>query len=289
MSETALIILNYNDAETTEKLIRLVRDYAALNHIVVVDNQSTDDSYLRLKAYASEKVEVIQAEANKGYAAGNNAGARYALKKYHPEYLLIANPDVEFGEQVVEKLVQALQSSESGAVAAPIVNQGYNVWRLPGYLGIIEALFLIWFNLDKRSQKKKLIAKGGVQPVGVVEGSFFCIKASVFEQIGGLDERTFLYCEENILAKRVNLIGKQVLALADERYDHFHSQSIKKRYRSKAKAFHHFYPSFDLYNREYLHTGPVRNGLFRLCFGLAYVERVIYDAVMRLKRGGKKK
>lgn len=283
MAETALIILNYNDADTTEKLIRLVRGYEALTHIVVVDNRSTDDSYGQLKKYASEKVDVIQAEANKGYASGNNFGAFYALKKYHPEYLLIANPDVEFSESVVKKLIEALKANERGAVAAPIVNQGYNIWSLPNYWGIIEALFLVWFNLDKRSQKKKLMAKGGVQPVGVVEGSFFCIKAAVFQQIGGLDERTFLYCEENILAKRVNNIGMQVLALADERYDHFHSQSIKKHYRSKAKAFHNFYPSFELYLKEYLHIGTVAHGFYKICFGVAYLERVLYDMVMKAK------
>ncbi|MBQ8814214.1 MAG: glycosyltransferase family 2 protein [Lachnospiraceae bacterium] len=283
MAKTALIILNYNDADTTEKLIRLVKDYSALDHIVVVDNCSIDDSFERLKVYASDKIDVLQAEANKGYATGNNFGAFYALEKYQPDYLLIANPDVEFSESVVVKLVETLAASEKAAVAAPIVNQGYNVWSLPTYWGIIEALFLVWFNLDKRSQKKKLIAKGGVQPVGVVEGSFFCVKAEVFEQIGGLDERTFLYCEENILAKRVDNIGMQVLALADERYDHFHSQSIKKHYRSKAKAFHNFYPSFELYLKEYLHIGPAAHGFYKFCFKLAYLERVFYDVVVKAK------
>ena len=283
MAKTALIILNYNDADTTEKLICLVKDYSALDHIVVVDNRSTDDSFARLKKYSSPKVDVIQAEANKGYATGNNFGAFYALEKYQPEYLLIANPDVEFSEQVVIKMVETLEASEKGAVAAPVVNQGYNIWSLPNYWGIIEALFLVWFNLDKKKKKKRLIAGGGVQPVGVVEGSFFCVKADVFEKIGGLDERTFLYCEENILAKRVNNIGMQVLALADERYDHFHSQSIKKHYRSKAKAFHNFYPSFELYLKEYLHIGPLAHGFYRFCFGLAYLERVLYDVVMKLK------
>ena len=283
MAKTALIILNYNDADTTESLIQLVKDYSVLDHIVVVDNRSTDDSYERLKKHASDKIDVLLAESNKGYATGNNFGVYYALKHYAPDYLLIANPDVEFSEKVVERLVETLENSEKGAVAAPIVNQGYNIWSLPGYWGIIEALFLVWFNLDKRNQKKKLMAKGGVQPVGVVEGSFFCVKADVFRQIGGLDERTFLYCEENILAKKVDNIGMQVLALAEERYDHFHSRSIRKHYRSKAKAFHNFYPSFELYLKEYLHIGPVAHGFYRFCFGLAYLERVLYDAAMKCK------
>lgn len=287
--ETALIILNYNDAETTAGLVEAVRDYRSLTHIIVVDNCSPDGSYEKLRSCASGKVEVIRTEANRGYACGNNAGAFYALERYAPEYLFIANPDVLFSEETVRKMTEALASEDGAAVAAPIVNQGYNIWRLPGYWGIIEELFLIWFNLDKRSQKKKLAAKGGIQTVGVAEGSFYCVKSEVFRKIGGLDERTFLYCEENILARRVRTAGYRVIALADERYDHFHGKSIKKHYRSKAGAFHHFFSAFDLYNREYLHTGPLRNGFFRLCYGLAYLERLLYDAVMRLKsRKGEK-
>ena len=82
MEKTALIILNYNDADTTESLIRLVKDYSALDHIVVVDNRSTDDSYERLKKHASDKIDVLLAESNKGYATGNNFGAFSALFLY---------------------------------------------------------------------------------------------------------------------------------------------------------------------------------------------------------------
>ena len=43
------VILNYNDADTTGKLVRQILEYDSLNQIVVVDNASTDDSAERLK------------------------------------------------------------------------------------------------------------------------------------------------------------------------------------------------------------------------------------------------
>lgn len=43
------VILNYNDAETTEKLVKQIVDYNVLHQIIVVDNASTDDSLERLK------------------------------------------------------------------------------------------------------------------------------------------------------------------------------------------------------------------------------------------------
>ena len=37
------VILNYNDAETTEKLVKQIADYNVLHQIIVVDNASTDE------------------------------------------------------------------------------------------------------------------------------------------------------------------------------------------------------------------------------------------------------
>ena len=55
------VILNYNDADTTGKLVRQIREYDSLNQIVVVDNASTDDSAERLKELEDEKVVVLAA------------------------------------------------------------------------------------------------------------------------------------------------------------------------------------------------------------------------------------
>lgn len=48
------VILNYNDAETTEKLVKQIVDYKVLHQIIVVDNASTDNSLERLKKLESE-------------------------------------------------------------------------------------------------------------------------------------------------------------------------------------------------------------------------------------------
>ena len=282
--KTVLIILNYNDYETTSKLVNQVKNYSFPDHIVVVDNMSSDDSFMQLKKMEdTEKITVIQAPTNGGYAKGNNYGARYAIKQFDPEFIFIANPDVSVSEDTFVKLADALSNNANIGVIAPIVNQGANVWRLPGFIGMIESLFLVWFNLDKRLIKNKLIkSQNDVEKIGVVEGSFFCISREAYDSIDGLDENTFLYVEENILSKRLKNEGFSEAVLTKERYDHFHSVSIKKKYKSsKAKAFHNFYDSMTYYNKQYLKTGIVRNLIFDVCYFLAYVERVIYDLIKR--------
>ena len=282
---TSLIILNYNDHERTASLAVSAATHQSLKHIVIVDNCSTDGSFEKLASLQSEKIHLIKSPSNGGYAKGNNFGCLYALKNFKSEVLFIANPDVAFDDNTACAMASILISHPEYGVCAPLVRQGFNVWRLSSFIGIIESLFLIWFNLDKKLLRK-MIESGREQvvPVGVVEGSFFALSANAYKKAKGFDERTFLYAEEVILARRLKAAGFSECVLKDFRYDHLHSASIKKAYQSsKAKAFHNFVDSFRIYNKYYLHTNTVQNAVFDFACLLAYAERVVYDLIMNLK------
>lgn len=278
---TALIILNYNDGERTMDLVNKVRTYSVLDHIVIVDNASTDSSFELLKKLSDEKTVVIKREENGGYARGNNTGALYAMKHFDPDVIFIANPDVFFTEETAEKMAESLDRNPRYASVAPLVNQGYNVWNLPGFIGILESLFLIIFNIDKKMIKERLgRSSREIENAGVVEGSFFAVSAPKFKEVHGFDERTFLYAEEIIIARRFLAHGYRTGVLPGCRYDHLHSASIKKIYRSsKAAAFHNFKDSFRVYNKYYLRTNALQDMIFDICWNLGYIERVIYDLI----------
>lgn len=281
-----MVILNYNDMKVTEKLTRAVMDYECLDRVIVVDNRSTDGSYEYLKnSFRKSEVDIIQAPVNGGYATGNNFGVRYAIDHYSPEYVFIANPDIAVSQSTISSMIRDMNNHRDYGVMAPLVVQGYNVWKLPGFIGMIESLFLVWFNLDKRHIKKKLLASPNrIETVGVVEGSFFVIRVKDYRAIDGFDERTFLYAEEIILARRLKSVGQKVGVLTKERYDHLHSTSIKKAYdSSKRKAFPNFYASFKIYNKYYLKTNFLQDGIFWICYELAYFERFLYDIVKKVK------
>ncbi len=282
--KAVIVILNYNDKKVTEKLVRTVLDYLCIERVVVVDNASADDSFAYLKnAFNRTEIDVIRTRKNGGYAKGNNFGIKYAIEHYKPDCIFVANPDVYVSEETCKNLIEAMECYLDYGILAPVVNQGYNVWKLPGFLGMVESLFLVWFNLDKRSIKKKLLAsRKSVEAVGVVEGSFFCIRTKDYVNCGGFDERTFLYAEEIIISKRMAAIGKRVGVMTKESYEHLHSTSIKKEYNSsKRKAFPNFYKSFKVYNKNYLKTGPIRDTIFFVCYKIAYFERFIYDLIYR--------
>ena len=66
-----IVILNYCDSDTTLKMLNQIKDYNVLDLIVVVDNDSKDDSYEKLKKEENEKIKVIKTDRNSGYASGN--------------------------------------------------------------------------------------------------------------------------------------------------------------------------------------------------------------------------
>ena len=279
--KTTLIILNYNDSERTIGLLRKIEGYDIINDIVLVDNASTDGSYEALKNEESEHIHVIRRNINGGYAKGNNEGALYALKKLRPDIIFIANPDVSFTEKAAGAMAEALSKNKEYAAVAPLVRQGYNAWNLPGFIGILRSLFLFAFTAEKILVRQAAERSGAeLFPVGAIEGSFFAVDAKKFREVSGFDERTFLYGEEIMLSRRFKRKGYREGVLPGERYDHLHSASIKKMYRSsKAAAFHHFKDSFRIYNKYYLRTGPLEDRIFDICWELGYLERKIYDLV----------
>ena len=87
-----IVVLNYNDWEETQRYCEVVKDFSIVDLIIVVDNLSTDDSMARLKHLESEKIVLVCAEENKGYAAGNNVGLRYIIDHKIKGNVIISNP-----------------------------------------------------------------------------------------------------------------------------------------------------------------------------------------------------
>ena len=201
MDTSIICILNYNDWKTCARLVDSIKEYRLFKRILVVDNCSRDDSYSRLteRYGAAEHIDVLRAPQNGGYAKGNNFGIQYGIERYDPDYIFVANPDVLFEERVASHMVEALKKDSGWGVAAPLVRQGYNVWKQPGFAGSLKAMLLVSFNLEKKRIKKALQKRRGIQEAGVVEGSFFAVTRKAFEEVGGFDEGTFLYCEERAL------------------------------------------------------------------------------------------
>lgn len=269
--KTVLIVLNYNDYETTELLLNNAIKIEKIEQIIVVDNCSTDNSYEKLKKRENSKIDVIRTSDNGGYSSGNNFGIRYAIKHYSPKYLLIANPDVKLNEQCVGGILdfyEEMDHERIGIVTCKTSEEKiYPAWKLPKYRDCIwENLILLRKLLhikDSAYDEKKLL-KQEYSQVDVISGAFFAIAADVMLDVGMFDEDTFLFYEENILGFRLKEKQYKNYVLNKYEYVHNHSVSIQKNIKSIGKKMDLGFESRSLYLDKYLRVGKIRK-LFHAC------------------------
>ena len=131
--KTGFLIVNYNDYETTNKLLENIKNYSCLDMIVVVDNNSTDSSYENLKKQETEKIKIIKNSSNEGYGSGINFGSKYLINKLKECYIIVSNPDIViYKEEDIIKLINSFD--ESTAMVGPVIkeHQGLNRgWKVP--------------------------------------------------------------------------------------------------------------------------------------------------------------
>ena len=75
-----MVIINYNDFELTSRLLKNIKNYKCLEKIVVVDNNSSDNSFEKLKEFESNRITIIK-NSSRHFSSGLNVGAKCLIKK----------------------------------------------------------------------------------------------------------------------------------------------------------------------------------------------------------------
>ena len=249
--KTGIIIVNYNDFTSTEKLIHNIKNYRIIDKIVVVDNHSSDDSGRKLKQLKLPKLKVIISEENKGYSYAINIGAKYLIEEYKECNIIISNADVIIDkEEDIEILIKLLHRKNVGIVAPTILerktkNRG---WKnpTPKQEIVLNLAYIHRFFRKKYLYYDEDYYQGDFSIVDVLSGCFFLIQSKTLQAVNYLDDHVFLYYEENILAKKlqvkkkINLVSNKVTII------HNHSVTIDKslkrikKYKAQKKSQYYF-------------------------------------------------
>ena len=290
--QLSCVILNYNDAKTTEKLVMQIADYDVLHQIIVVDNASTDDSLERLRKLESDanasqscKVRVISADHNGGYGSGNNLGVRCGAEQ-GATHVLIANPDVVFSEQSLKAMLAVFaRHPEVGIVTTRIRDARFpnlkNGWPLRSFTREL---------LSMGPVSRRLLGKTFDYPdsyftgrsavyVGAVHGSMLMVDTEKFLEAGGYDEGIFLYEEEQVLGRRMQNAGYRSVLLLNQHYDHEHSTSISKSFSDAMKRQRLREESTLYYMKHYLHISPVQEQIAKMWFAVIRMEMQVAKLV----------
>ena len=232
--QLAVIIVSHNSAGWLQPCLSSV--YAASGNldldIVVVDSGSTDDT-VELVRREFPDVRVLTKE-NRGFAAANNRG----LEVVDGEWILFLNPDTRILSGTLEGLVSLLrarptvglagvrQVDENGALD-PTMRRFPNAIRsLSASLGA-ERLPVHPSWLGERVLDETLYDLE--TPCDWTSGSFMLGRRAAIDDVGGMDERFFLYCEETDFCLRMRQAGWTVVHLPQMTIFHQSSTTVGDR------------------------------------------------------------
>lgn len=188
-----VVILNFNNELDTIECINslsTITDYEL--EVVVVDNNSKNPSLLEEFVSNLSNATFIQSGENRGYAAGNNIGIRFAID-HNAKYIAILNNDVIVNKDSFSESIDKLDSMHKvGFVSPTLLNSESDVIQSQGLIIHFGSVKYIE-NLNKG---KRYIPKDGFNECNAIIGACMLFKPSLIETIGYIPEEYFLNFEE---------------------------------------------------------------------------------------------
>ncbi len=224
-----IIVLNYKNLEDTLACLQSLQNVYYQNyHVVLVDNCSQDGSYEYLQQHKQDiaSYTLLQAGKNRGYAAGNNVGIRYALEQ-GADYVCILNNDVEVEPDFLNVLVDYLETAPEVGVAGPVVYE-YNQRDIIQSAG---------FSINKEKGKSEPLLQGKHRNIiqtktlhycDGMSGSCLLVKKEVLEKAGLIPECYFLFFEEMEWCLNIQKCGYKLATLFTTGIYHKGSATLQK-------------------------------------------------------------
>lgn len=244
--DVSVIIVNYNTADELRDCIQSIKKHTRgiRYEIIVVDNNSQDNSRAMLKNEFRD-IESHFLQYNSGFSIANN----YAIDRSYSKYILLLNPDTALRENSFLHMFEFLENNPAVGTVGPLITDHQGNFKLTFRkfptlkMHMIEA-FSIKSLIRRYSLTKKqyeMIAKEEPFEVDWISGGSFMVRRSIYNDIGGLDERFHLFSEDVDWCMRIKNSGWKVFCLPKVKIVHIGGASTNKnffslvvnRYRSK--------------------------------------------------------
>lgn len=221
----SIIIVNFNGIKYLGECLQSIAKHAACPHeVIVVDNASTDGScdYLRSR---HPEVTVVTSDWNLGFAGGNNLGVIHA----RGDLFLLLNNDTRLLSSLVPAIRAFENNEQLGVLGCRMSYADGSIQPSMGYEHTPLRVVLSWAGfggaLFAPSIFKRVDNNGkhysSPREAAWVSGAFLMTSRTVWDRLGGLDERYFMYAEDVDYCKRVRLVGYRVAYTPDVEIIHY--------------------------------------------------------------------
>lgn len=219
--KVSIIILNWNGLKNTIECLESLKKITYPNYeMIVVDNASEGNDADILEEKYKDYIRVIRNKENLGFAGGNNVAIRQVLKEGKSDYILLLNNDTIVEPNFLNELVK--HYDELTGICAPLIFNYYNqneIWSSGGKFDILKGTY---------SNSKKPI-KGKQKETSFITGCCWLLKKEIFQKIGLLDERYFLYSEDVDFCYRLRKKGYKLKIIPSSVIFHKVSKGTSKK------------------------------------------------------------
>ncbi|MEM6108965.1 glycosyltransferase family 2 protein [Mycobacterium sp. 050272] len=182
--------------------------------VLLADNGSTDGApQAAVERYPN--VRLFSTGGNLGYGTAVNRAIEHLSERGEiDEWVLVANPDVQWGPNSIDALLEAAARwPQAGALGPLIHDPDGSVYpsarHLPSLIrgGMHAVIGPFWKRNPWTAAYRQERLEPSERPVGWLSGSCLLLRRSAYGQIGGFDERYFMYMEDVDLGDRLGKAG----------------------------------------------------------------------------------
>ncbi|MGD0692614.1 MAG: glycosyltransferase family 2 protein [Acidimicrobiales bacterium] len=234
-TDVAAVIVDFHAGQALDDCVDSLHANGVTD-IVVVENGEEGST---LPSLSGQHVVLVVPKLNLGYGRGVNRGVAATPVR---RYLLVSNPDVVVHDGAVAALVAFLDEHPNVAIVGPqIVRPDGSVYPsqrvFPNFwLAGLHALLAPLWPTNPFTRRYRSPRKDG--SVDWVSGAFFLARRDRFEEVGGFDERYFMFAEDMALCWQMRAHGYDVAATPDALVMHIEGVSRARASREMLIAHH---------------------------------------------------
>jgi N-acetylglucosaminyl-diphospho-decaprenol L-rhamnosyltransferase len=210
----AIITVTYSPGDSINEMLASIPAATASNPTVILSDNGSTDGSVEAAVERFPFARLHRNPGNPGYGGAINSAV--ADLDHSIGWILVVNPDTEFGEGSVDALLAVAKSDPTIGSVGPLIVSDDGVpypsaRALPSFrTGVMHAVFSgVWPNnpWSRAYRQDAVIEQGRQVPTGWLSGACVLVRRVAFNQVGGFDDRYFMYFEDVDLGKSLGEAG----------------------------------------------------------------------------------
>jgi GT2 family glycosyltransferase len=228
--KTAVVILNWNTKDFLEKFLPpLIESTEGLDAEVIVADSASTDASMDMMSEKFPKIRQIRLEKNYGFTGGYNR----SLALVDAEYYVLINSDIEVPKNWLSPLVEWMDTHPECGACGPKLHSWYDrdMFEYAGAAGGYLDRYGYPFCRGRVMSKIEKDTGQYDTPANVlwVSGACLMVRSSLWNSLGGLDDRFFAHMEEIDLCWRIQLSGFKVTVVPSSVVYHIGGGTLPKK------------------------------------------------------------